>query len=420
MRPFTFWSPPTRPDPAERPKLTLISGFLGAGKTTLLNELLQRNTIEKVAVLVNDLGSVNVDAALVRHAVQRMEGAIGGVMELTSGCICCSIRNELMDAVVELMETYAPTHIIIEATGVAEPRAVIETLNAGNLLGIRGVDVLRVANLITVVDAANIQPWLQPMIEAGELDRKRIHLHQVDRRRPLEELAMEQIEVADVLVISKTDAVDAEALSRIEAALVSLNPHAELFHSQFGRLDAEALFGKDRYDPVATHTAARWHQELAQQPPLALPKPAPRGSIFQFGPAPAASGHGKPDPMQTYGLASFVYHARRPMEGRALLELLRGGLKNVVRAKGFYWTTEHPDRVGFLSIAGKILRADYMDHWWIDRLRCGQITREEIPDGILKIWVDEDIGDRRQELVFIGVDMDADTIRRQLDDCLCR
>ncbi len=416
MSSFSFWSPQRIFEPRERPAITLISGFLGAGKTTFLNHCIKEFAQDKVALLVNDLGSVNIDASLVNHAVQQLSGAISGMIELSSGCICCSIQNQLMDALIELLESHQQEHIIIEATGVADPRAVLENLGACNLLGIRGVDVFRVANLITVVDAAHIGNYLVDANTDAQWS-KRHHLHQVDRRRPLEELALDQIECADVLLLNKVDAVSPEALAKLDAQLRSLNPRAEVQHCQFAKVDVPALMAKERFDATRTPAGSRWQMELNAASPTQLatatPSQLPR---FVAGPPPPITQ--EKHPHRELGLESFVYHARRPVEAVRFFKLMREGIPNVLRAKGFYWTQEHPDRIGFLSIAGKILRADYMDHWWVDRLRCGQILESEVPDPIRQLWVDDEIGDRRQELVFIGQQLNRSELREQLDACL--
>jgi G3E family GTPase len=150
-----FWAPKSATHPNERPAITIISGFLGAGKTTFLNHLLKTTFTQKTALLVNDLGAVNIDASLVKNAVALLDGPIGNVVELTSGCICCSGSNQFMDAIVTLLDQYQPEHIIVEATGVADPRSILDTLSSANMLGVRGIDFLRIANMITVVDAAN-------------------------------------------------------------------------------------------------------------------------------------------------------------------------------------------------------------------------------------------------------------------------
>ena len=190
-----------------------LVGPNGMGKTTLLNHLLASESAENLAVLVNDLGAVNIDASLVQRTMHKLNSPISGMVELTSGCICCSIQTELMDALLHLYRKRKPSHILIEATGVAEPKSILETLFAANLEGVRGTDFLRVANLVTVVDAANLEDHLSAGTHAT--DAKRIQMLQADKRRPLPELLLEQIECADVLLLNKTDQVDAADAERL-------------------------------------------------------------------------------------------------------------------------------------------------------------------------------------------------------------
>ena len=209
-----------------------------------------------MAVLVNDLGEINVDAALIKRSMRTLKSPISGMVELTSGCICCSIQTELMDALLHLYLKRKPSHILIEATGVAEPKSILEALYATNLEGVAGTDFLRVANLVTVVDAANLEDHLGAR---GEGDgAKRIQILQADKRRPLEELLMEQIECADVLLLNKTDQVNASDADRLQSYLSSLNDRAEVHRCEFGQMDADTLFGRERFDEEATMTGAHW------------------------------------------------------------------------------------------------------------------------------------------------------------------
>lgn len=425
---FLFWKPKA-PIPAdERVPVTLLSGFLGSGKTTLLNHLLSSAKSENLAVLVNDLGEVNIDAKLVKRSMRKLKGPIGDVVELGSGCICCSIQTELMDSLLHLYLKRKPSHILIEASGVAEPKSILESLFAANLEGVRGSDFLRVANLVTVVDAANLDEHLGAKAEAdGE---KRVHILQTDKRRPLEELLMEQVECADLLLLNKTDQVEASDADRLESYLRSLNDRAEVQRCAFGEIDASSFFENERFDEEATLNSARWRNLILSNDRV-VSQPAPQAGL-SFGNFTLLEGESVGDggnfSLKTetstanrahhkdYGLESFVYNSRTPFDEAKFLALLRSGLPGVVRAKGFYWTTRMPKCVGLLSIASKILRSDYIGNWWIDMLAEGAVDDAEMPEIIQQSWHPE-LGDRRQELVFIGIDLDRGAITEGLRAC---
>lgn len=431
---FLFWKPKAPIPLEERVPVTILSGFLGSGKTTLLNHLLASNEAEDLAVLVNDLGEVNIDASLIKRSVRKMKQPISGMVELTSGCICCSIQTELMDALLHLYRKRRPRHILIEATGVAEPKSILETLYAANLEKVRGTDFLRVANLVTVVDAAHLGDHLGLRDTDGKL--RRSHLLQADKRRPLEELLMEQVECADMLVLNKLDQVEPADADRLANYLRGLNDRAVIRRCAFGDIDAKELLTGSRFDEDATLTSASWRRlilsnegELTEvdaaapavegaSPPLAFggftPLAPAESTVegFSLQAETARKGHHHRD----YGLESFVYNGRCPFDEASFLKLMRNGFPGLIRAKGFYWTTRMPKKIGLLSIAGTILRTDYIGDWWAEMLAAGEADASQIPDIIRQGW-HPTLGDRRQELVFIGVGLDRKAIARQLKAC---
>lgn len=429
---FLSWKPDSSNKPISPVPLTALSGFLGAGKTTVLNKILSASASQKFVVIVNDLGEVNIDAALIKSAVNHISGPISGMIELQGGCICCTIQTDLLDALLELWQQFDPEHILIEATGVAEPEAILETLYTENIHGFKGVDFVKVANMVTVIDSGNFEQYIKA-------PNKRKHLLQSDPRRPIEELLMGQIECADVLLVNKVDLLEEEALQRFKTYLKKLNYSAEIRESSFGDFDIEWLMQEQRFGVDKTLKGAAWWHEMikneGKRKNIGIPvedgetKHASQHSHSHGHHHPHHSHdhdhhhtHGEHDhhhDHKDYGLETFVFNARKPFVESRFLSTLRTGLPGVIRAKGFYWTERVPLRMGLLSIAGKTLRADYLSEWLHTRVERGEVDLGKVTEVVHDAWLPE-YGDRRQEIVFIGIDLDRGQIKNALVDCFVK
>ena len=435
---FLHWKPSAE-HLARKLPVTVISGFLGAGKTTLLNHLLREPGNRKIAVIVNDLGEVNIDASLIREGAKQMEGSeLGAMKELTSGCICCSIRTDLADALVEILETYQPDHLVIEATGAAEPLSIAETLYATNAEGFSLQDVSFINNLVTIIDSQFMAgEWA--LIPKGRLIRRQ-RILQSDPRKPLIELLIEQAECADVLLLNKTDLLEEDDVERLRGALADLNPHAEILTCRESEVSPGEILDRARFVEEETVGGARWRKVITEHlkaadsssgRPTEVEESEERVADHshcdhEHGHCEHSHGHDDHDHdhdhhehhhHKDYGLDTFLYTARRPFREKQLFKILRSSFPGLVRAKGFFWTRENNDRVGMLSLAGNVLRADFVGTWWAAMLEQGEASIEERPEIVGQIW-DEETGDRRQELVFIGIDLPEEEIRKTLNKAL--
>ena len=374
--------------------LVVLSGFLGAGKTTVLNHLLRQAKGRKIAALVNDVGEVNIDAALTRDVAQIDSRTTEDIMELSNGCICCSSRDAFGEAVIELAKR-KPDCIVVEASGVAEPRGIVASLVAQEEDGVSALDFVRIANLVTIVDA---EWWAKRVQEAYAPIRRSLMLFS-DPRRPLSELLTLQVECANVIVLNKADLADEDSLARSRAALASICPAAEIVTSREGQVETEQLLDQERFDISTAFKHSRSDLELARDGETADGK---KQKLFQ------AHDYGE------FGLMTFVYRSRYPISHDKLVGYLRRGIPGLLRAKGFAWTDRKPDRVGCLSLAGDTLRFDYLGKWIHALVKDGEMDRSQIPAKVRRKW-DSKTGDRRQEVVFIGIDLDRDAIENELE-----
>lgn len=364
----------------------MLSGFLGAGKTTLLQHILKHAGGRRWAAVVNDLASLNIDGRLIERA-----GA-SRVVELGNGCVCCTVRDELAETIAELAATGGYEHIFVETTGVAEPRGIAALFTRPNAFGRKLSDFACLHALVTVVDAAQWQEVWHDLKNASNPSAPQ-------RREPkaVAELMLEQIECADVLVLNKTDLVTAEVQAGLVEALRELNPRAEIVPAREGRV-ADLLPGAARFDEQATIGAARWLRVLAAEPGvLKAPKQADRADQW----------------------STLVFRERAPFVSDKLDAFIARPRSGVVRAKGFYWVAERPADMGYLSLAGGVVRREAVGNWAAALLERGVISREEIPESARTCWA-EPHGDRRQELVFIGLGFDAAALRAELTACLQR
>ena len=389
-----------------RPPVTVLCGFLGAGKTTLLNQLLSQAAGRRWAVVVNDVAAINIDGTLVRSETVDTGKK---VVDLGNGCVCCSHRDELGETLAELAATGDYEHILVETTGVAEPRGIAALFTQKNPFGRSLSDFARLSALVSVIDAAHFLAEWKTYRAAGGRSFPTAGV------RPVFELMLEQAECADVLILNKCDLVSEEARDELAAILRSLNERAEIVRAEQSRIDAELLLGRVRFHPQETLRAATWLRTLNRLAPAEAGEG--RNLIVNTRRGTAADPRAAHE--RKFGIRSVVYQARRPMAEARLREFLEREAPGLLRAKGFFWTRERPDEMGFLSVAGGVARCDYLNYWWGALVESGKVSRDDMPEAVRALW-EEPAGDRRQELVFIGVGLDEDALRAALDYCAAK
>lgn len=399
---------------SRRPPVTVLCGFLGAGKTTLLNHLLSQAEGRRWAAVVNDVAAINIDAAVVRTARGPGED---DVVELGNGCVCCSSRDELGETVAELAASGKYEHILVETTGVAEPRGVAALFLQKNPFGRSLNDFAQLSALVSVVDSAQfLREWREHGAAAVNRATPGTGV------RPVFELMLEQAECADVVILNKTDLVNDAERTEVEALIRGLNTRAEIVTTERSQIASEYLLDRRRFEPAATLSGAVWIQTLntlaAAQPQDAIRRVervgAATGGILVRRPSNISD---RPRHTERFGISSFVYQARRPFGRQRWEALIERELPGLLRAKGFFWIEEQPDEMGFLSVAGGVVRYAFLNYWWAAQVESGKASRQEIPPQLESVW-QEPHGDRRQELVFIGVALDEERLRFGLDACL--
>ncbi|MEC1077670.1 GTP-binding protein [Bacillus safensis] len=373
----------------KRIPVTVLSGFLGAGKTTILNHVLQNRKGLKVAVIVNDMSEINIDAELVKQGGE-LSRSDEKLVELSNGCICCTLREDLLIEVERLCKAGNIDYIVIESTGISEPIPVAQTFSyIDEEMGIDLTRFCRLDTMVTVVDANRF--WTD--FQSGEslLDRKEAVSD--DDEREISDLLIDQIEFCDVLIINKCDLVSPSELDRLEHVLNKLQPEASIIKTSKGIVQPHDILNTGLFDFEKSSASAGWIKEIN-------------------------AGHGQHTPeTEEYQISSFVYERRLPFHTGRLNAWLDQMPEQIVRAKGFTWLATHHDLTILISQAGKSVAIEPIAYWIaaLPEQEKARILNQE-PE-LLDEW-DAEFGDRHTKLVFIGVDLPKAEIIRTLDQCL--
>ena len=367
--------------------VTVLSGFLGAGKTTVLSHILNNRQNRKVAVIVNDMSEINIDSAIVQNEVS-LNRSEEKLVELSNGCICCTLREDLLEEVNRLAKDGRFDYLVIESTGISEPLPVAETFTFADEDGVSLSDVADLDTMVTVVDAVN---FLKDYDEAKYLQETGESLGEEDERS-VADLLVDQVEFADIILVSKTDLVELQQVERLEAILKTLNTDAKVLPISQGQIDVDAVLNTGLFNFERAEQAPGWLKEMR--------------------------GEHVPE-TEEYCISSFNYQARRPFHPEKFYHFLHNtkSYGTLLRSKGYFWLASRPQFVGQWSQAGGIARYGFAGMFWKAVPKKEWPTDEESLTSIEEKWV-EPFGDMRQELVFIGQGLEQNNITQALDKYL--
>jgi G3E family GTPase len=371
--------------------VTVLSGFLGAGKTTLLNHILHNKQGLKVAVIVNDMSEVNVDAELVKseNTLSRTEEKL---VEMSNGCICCTLREDLMVEVERLAKENRFDYLLIESTGISEPIPVAQTFSFESEDG--SIDLSRfsyIDTMVTVVDALNFFKDFGSPEKLTDRDLTDIE----GDERTIVNLLTDQIEFANVIILNKTDLVHKDTVAILKAMIHKLNPNAKIIESTYGKVSPDTILNTGLFNFEEAEESAGWIAELKKD-------------------------HHTPE-TEEYGITSFVYRTKKPFDPVRFANYIQHDFpQSIIRSKGLFWLASRPDQALIWGQAGGSLKTDSAGVWWSSmpfEQRIQQLAFVENKDLIESDW-DIKFGDRKIEIVFIGQNIDEALMRSQLDACL--
>lgn len=398
--------------------ITVLTGYLGAGKTTLLNHVLNNQEGYKVAVIVNDIGEVNIDEKLIKDGGFIKEEDKGNVVPLSNGCICCTLKEDLMNQIVDIIKTKKFDYILIEASGICEPMPIAQTIT---LLSESTVQyglpkICRLDNVVTVVDA------LRLVTEFGCGD----YLVKEDLdEEDIENLLIQQIEFCNIIVINKVDEVKPEELNKVKAIIKRLQPTAKIIETNFGKVDVKEIIDTNNFDFEKVTSSAGWIKELERDDNEDIEdeeehdhhdEDEEHEEHHHEHHGHHHHHHHDEGEAEEYGISTFVYASRKPMKEVKFNEFAKNLPRNVIRCKGLIWFAEDDEMSYLFEQAGKQLSLSEAGYW------LATAPKEELDEmikanpEIMKDW-DEKVGDRMTKLVFIGQDMDKDKIKKDLREC---
>lgn len=363
--------------------VTVVSGFLGSGKTTVLNHILEKKGNQRVALIVNDMAEINVDGKQIGEKILQTEEKL---VQIQNGCICCTLREDLFEEVKKIAEEGVYDYLVIECSGISEPLPVAATFTFEMEDGKSLADITTLDTMVTVVDAHN---FIAEYNSRETLKDRKQEVSPEDERTVVD-LMIDQLEFANVILVNKSDLVSDEDRRKIHQMIRSINAEAKIIDTIKGDVTLKEIMNTGLFDFDKAQEYPTWIQEMQRD-----------------------SGH-TPE-TEEYGISSFVYRARKPFVPEKLLSFMRQKIEGLVRAKGYFWLCTRMDYAGDFQLAGRLREYGCAGKWW------AAIPKEHWPEQmseyIQQEW-QEPFGDRRQEIVFIGIDLDKQSITQQLNDCL--